>query len=145
MVERIDRTKGLQAMIFLRDIVSIVSAALLIAAFGISVISLTTLLDSLIFNKRVPSTCFVFVWALCIISCGLYLKPLPTGFRLIGITTVLIIILEMLIRGANLLIKKIRQLILRRSVAASGNVNKLTPFCASDSETTPEVSDSHSS
>ena len=142
MVERIDRTKGLQAMIFLRNIVS---AALLIAAFGISVISLTTLLGSLIFSKRAPSTCFVFVWTLCIISCGLYLKPLPTWFRLIGITSVLISMLEMLIRGANLLIKKIRQLILRRSVAVSGNVNKLTPFCASDSETTPEVSACHSS
>ena len=105
MVEMIDRTKGLQAMIFLRNIVS---AALLIAAFGISVISLTTLLGSLVFSTRAPSTCFFPVLALCIASCGLHSEPMPTWFCLAGVVTVSIALIEIATRGVNLVCKQIK-------------------------------------
>ncbi len=92
-------------MIFLRNIVS---AALLIAAFGISVISLTTLLGSLVFSKRAPSTCFFPVLALCIVSCGLHSEPMPTWFGLVGVVTVSIAIIEISTRGVNLVCKQIK-------------------------------------
>ena len=117
MQERADWTKNLRAMIFLLNIVSTV---LLFAALIISAVSLTTLCGSFIFGKREPSTCFVFVWILCMISCVLHSKSMSTWFRIVGIVTVSMSMLELSIRWINLMCKWIKLRFGHRTADISG-------------------------
>lgn len=107
MVERSDRAKDLQAMIF--SLLNIISVVLLIAAFLISVVSWATIVRFFLFGKRESSTCFFFTCALCIISVTLHSKPIPTWFRIVGIIIVSITTTEVTVKMIKLMLKKIMQ------------------------------------
>ena len=82
---------------------------LLLVALFISVISLVTLLRAIICGRKEPSTSFFPVLALCIVSCVLHSKPMPTWFCLVGVGTVSIAIIEIITRIVNLVCKQIKQ------------------------------------
>ena len=94
------------AMIILLTIISVV---LLLGALFLSVISLVTFLQAIICSRKEPSTCFFPVLALCIVSCVLHSKPMPTWFCLVGVVTVSIAIIEITTRVVNLVCKQIKR------------------------------------
>ena len=122
MVERSDRAKGLYAMIFC--LLNLISIALLFAALLVSFVSLGAITRSFLFGKREPSTCFFFVCALCMLSVSLHSKPIPTWFRLVGVVTVSITMVEVTAKMINLMCKKIKQRLEKPQVAASRSENE---------------------
>ena len=96
----------MRAMILL---LNIVSGVLLVAAWSVSVVSLMGILRSYILGKREPSTSFAIVWLVCVISCLLHSKPIPTWFRLVAIITLSISVIEIATKGINLMRKQIKR------------------------------------
>ena len=105
-------------------LLNMISVALLFAALFISVVSLGAIVRFFLFGKREPSTCFFFVYALCMLSVVIHSKPIPTWFRLVGVVTVSITMVEVTAKMINLMCKKIKQRLEKPQVAASRSENE---------------------
>lgn len=88
-------------------LLNMISVALLFAALFISVVSLGAIVRFFLLGKREPSTCFFFVYALCMLSVVLHSKPIPTWFRMVGIITVSITVTEMTAKIINFMCEKL--------------------------------------
>ena len=84
----------------------IISVVLLLVALLLSVISLATFLRAIICSRKEPSTSFFPVLVVCIVSCVLHSKPMPTWFCIVGVATLSITIIEIIARVVNLVYKK---------------------------------------
>ncbi len=75
-----------------------VASFFLFAALAISIVSLTAVLKSLLWSKKEPSTVFIAIWLMCVMSYQLYPKPISKWTRLTFMICISITMLEMTIK-----------------------------------------------